>query len=148
MTPEAILERSLSEMQGKLFELSGKRGYDSANFIRLFMTSSIVAGLDSKFDFMQWAGKEYILEKMEDDYAGRLTKSGRVYDGEVLYWIGYVYRRWHYKTGESGSEILKQADPEIMNIMYLGYHTLDVGMAIERLKAAPSQPEQFSQWDG
>lgn len=57
------LERSLSEMQGHLFEMSGELGYDSKTFIKSFMNSNIAKGLDDEFDFMQWAGKEYIFEK-------------------------------------------------------------------------------------
>lgn len=62
------LKNTLSEMQGKLFELSGLKGYDSEQFIKAFMNSKIAEGLDSDFDYMQWAGKEYILERMAEEY--------------------------------------------------------------------------------
>lgn len=130
------LQRTLSEMQGQLFEMSGERGYDSKTFIKSFMNSDIAKGLDDEFDYMQWAGKEYILEKMQDDYPEAFTKEGIVFDGEALYWAGYVYRQWHFYTREPSKQIYKQADAETMNIMYLGYHTMDVRMAIDRLKEA------------
>ena len=45
------LRRSLSQMQGSLFEMSGMQGYDSETFIKVFMNSKIAEGLDSDFDF-------------------------------------------------------------------------------------------------
>lgn len=130
------LETTLSEMQGQLFEASGELGVDSATFIKAFMNSDIAKGLDSEFDFMQWAGKEYILEKMQDEMPEAFVKQGKVFDKESLYWTGYVYRRWHYLTGESSKAIYKQANADVMNTNYLGYHTVDVELAIEWLKEA------------
>ena len=51
---DIALRRSLSQMQGSLFEMSGREGYDSDTFIRAFMKSKIAEGLDSDFDFTQW----------------------------------------------------------------------------------------------
>ena len=131
---EKSLQRTLSEMQGQLFEMTGNLGYDSVIFIRTFMNSDIAKGLDSEFDFMQWAGKEYILERMQDEIPEAFVKCGKVFDGETLFWTGYVYRKWHYITGESSKEIYKQASADIMNTNYYGFHTVDVELAIEWLK--------------
>ena len=49
------LELKLCDIQGRLFELSGKKGYDSATFIKAFMTGEVAKGMDSKFNRMQWA---------------------------------------------------------------------------------------------
>lgn len=127
-------ERSLEDMQGKLFELSGERGYDSASFIKAFMTSQIAADLDSDFDFMHWCGKEYIMARIEDELSASLKKDGEVYDGDTLYWIGYLYRAWHFYTGESSKAIHKQAPAKELNSLFLAYHCMDVKMAIDRLK--------------
>lgn len=128
------LQRSLSEMQAQLFELSGELGYDSEKFIKGFMYSDIAKGLDSEFDFMHWAGKEYILERMKDEIPDALVKGGKVYDKEALFWTGYTYRQWHFLTGETSKEIYKQANATTMNTNYYGYHTVDVNVAIEWLK--------------
>ena len=123
----------LSKMQAGLFELSAKKGYDSEKFIKTFMKSKIAEELDSEFDFMQWAGKEYIMECMENEFIEGCVKGGDVYDEDVLSWIGYVYRYWHYYTGANSKSIYKIANAKKMNIVYFGYHTLDVEMAIDRL---------------
>ena len=133
---DKVLRRSLSEMQGALFEMSGAEGYDSETFIRVFMHSKISKGLDSDFDYTQWAGKEYIMERMKEEYPEGFSKQGIVFDSETLYWAGYLYRYWHFYTGESSKVIYKQADAQTVNAMYYGYHTLDIEMAIDRLKEA------------
>jgi len=129
------LKLALSDMQGKLFELSGRQGYDSELFMKAFMNSKIAEGLDSDFDYMQWAGKEYILERMMDEYPDEIVQGGTVYEGETLYWTGYLYRYWHFYTGESSKFIYKTANAKTMNSSYYGFHTLDIESAIDRLKS-------------
>ena len=51
-----------------------------------------------------------------------------------MYWIGYIYRYWHYYTGETSKQIYAIADAELMAESWLGFHTLDVEMAIDNLK--------------
>ena len=131
---DKLLIRSLSQMQGALFEMSGREGYDSETFIRVFMHSGIAEGLDSDFDYSQWAGKEYLMERMQKEYPEGFSEKGTVFDSETLYWAGYLYRYWHFYTGESSKEIYRQADAETINTMYYGYHTLDIKMAIDLLK--------------
>lgn len=133
------LQRSLADMQGKLFELSGNLGYNSERFIKHFMNSKIARGLDSEFDFMQWAGKEYIMERIQEELPEACVKDGTVFSQETLYWAGYLYRWWHFYTGESSIFIYRQANAKTMNETYLGYHTLDIEMAIDRLKSKRAQ---------
>lgn len=126
------LQLKLCDIQGRLFELSGARGYDSAIFMKAFMTSEVAKGLDSKFNRLQWAGEEYLIAELAET-AG-LTKDGNVYDKEVLYWSGYLYRFWHFTTGESSKAIYKQAPAETMRRNWLMFHTLAPEVAIEDLK--------------
>lgn len=129
-----ILQSTLSDMQGQLFELSIEKNLDSEAFAKAFMLSDIASDLDSQFNHMQWAGKEYIMERILDELKDKLKTSGEIYDRETMYWMGYVYRRWHYYTGESSREIYKQAPAKTMRITYFPYHTMSEEMAIDRLK--------------
>lgn len=128
------LKLALADMQGQLFELSREKGLDSEKFIKAFMLSDIAADLDSEFNHMQWAGKEYIMERILDELKDDLMKGGVIFDNERLYWTGYTYRSWHYYTGESSKEIYKQASAKTMQVNYLNFHTMSVEMAIDRLK--------------
>lgn len=126
-------KRQLCDIQGRLFELALKNGYDCPSFIESFMNSRTAAALDDVYDRLQWAGEEYILEELNDEVNG-LKKAGATYTGEVMYWAGYTYRYWHYYTKEYSREIYKIADAETMSECWLGFHTLDVEMAIDDLK--------------
>ncbi len=124
-------ERQLCDIQGRLFELSAKKEYNSKEFITTFMNSVTADDLDRDYDRLQWLGEEYILANLADET--HLVK-GEVFSKEVLFWAGYTYRYWHFLTGESSKEIYKQADADIMNESYFGFHTLDVAMAVMDLK--------------
>lgn len=126
------IQFKLCDIQGRLFELSGAKGYDSATFIKAFMTSETAKGLDSKYNRLQWAGEEYLLAEVVD--SAELTPGGKVYDKETLFWSGYLYRFWHFATGEDSREIYKQAPAETMNRNWLIFHTLAPEVAIEDLK--------------
>lgn len=128
------LQLTLCDTQGQLFEFAAERGYSSESFIKAFMTSSISADMDKEFHHVQWAGKAYILSRMEDELAAQLSMDCEIYDKETLYWTGYIYRYWSFYTGESSREIYKQAPAKTMKTVYLMYHTMSPEMAIDRLK--------------
>ena len=71
-------KRQLCDIQGRLFELALKAGYDCPFFIEAFMNSKVAAALDDVYDRMQWAGEEYILEELNDEFGG-LKKTGISY---------------------------------------------------------------------
>ena len=128
------LQLTLCDTQGKLFELSGERGYDSETFIKSFMTTAISKDMDKDFHHVQWAGKEYIMSRMEEENSAAISYNGVVFDNETLYWIGYIYRYWNIYTGESSKDIYKQAPAKTMQTVYLMYHTMSPELAIDRLK--------------
>ena len=51
-------QRQLCDIQGRLFELALKGGYDCPAFIKAFMNSQTAAALDDVYDRLQWAGEE------------------------------------------------------------------------------------------
>ena len=112
------IELQLCDIQGRLFKLSARRGISSAEFIKVFMKSATAKALDSTYNRMQWAGEEYLLEEVIDEAGDRFGKPGEVYAGKLIYWIGYLYRYWHYVTGESSKEIYKQASVKVMKQNY------------------------------
>ena len=128
------LQLALCDTQGQLFELAAERGYSSESFIKAFMTSQVAADMDKEFHHVQWAGKAYILSRMEDELSDQLSKDGEIYDKETLYWTGYLYRYWSFYTGEGSREIYRQAPAETMSRNWLIVHTLAPEVAIEDLK--------------
>ena len=128
------LEAALCDMQGKIFEMSVDKGYESESFIKVYMDSRTAAALDLPFNHAQWAGAEYIMSCVEEESAGGLLLSANLYDKQIMYWAGCLYRYWHYLTGESSREIYKQAPAAKMRVTYFAYHTLSNELAIAKLK--------------
>ncbi|MCC8014265.1 MAG: hypothetical protein LIO87_03635 [Eubacterium sp.] len=133
------LQLKLCDIQGRLFELSAKKNYSSAAFVKTFMLSETAKELDSKYNRMQWVGEEYILEEIISNNSDTLSKDGEVFLEDVLYWIGYIYRYWHYYNGEDSAKIYKQAPVNTMRRNYMIFHTMDPVVAIEDLKEISKQ---------
>jgi len=130
-------ERQLCDIQGRLFEHSLEKNLDSVDFISKFMNSKTCEFLDMSYDRLQWSGEEYVLENLLEETTVEL--SGVAFGKEELFWAGYVYRYWHLLTGETSRDIYAQADAIQMKNCYLGFHALDVTMAIDNLKEIKRQ---------
>lgn len=128
------MQLKLCDIQGRLFELSVDRKIGSASFVKTFMNSETAKALDSTYNRMQWAGEEYLLEEVIEGAENKLSLNVEIYSKDVIYWIGYIYRYWHYYTGESSKGIYKQASVETMKRNYLMFHTMAPEVAIEDLK--------------
>ena len=133
------LQLKLCDIQGRLFELSADNNYGSANFVKVFMTSEVAKALDSTYNRMQWAGEEYLLEELVDVAGDKLSKEGEIFSKDILYWMGYLYRYWHYYTKEDSVKIYKQASVAIMKRNYLMFHTMAPELAIGDLKEISRQ---------
>jgi len=69
------------------------------------------------------------------EMAGDIFKENdEVYSSECIYWIGYIYRYWHYYTNESSKEIYKQALVKIMKQNYEKFYMMTPEEVIELLK--------------
>ena len=123
----------LCDIQGRLFELSSKQGYDSEKFVSYFMRSDVAKALDSTYNRMQWAGEEYLLEETIDNSNGKIPSSTTPISSEVMYWMGYIYRYWHYYKNEPSSKIYRQANFKTMKRNYMMFHTMDPELAIDDL---------------
>ena len=128
------IQLKLCDIQGRLFELSVDKQLGSVSFIKTFMNSEIAKALDSTYNRMQWAGEEYLLEEVMEAADDKIDEKGEVYSKDVIYWIGYIYRYWHYYTDESSKVIYKQAPVETLKRNYLMFHTMTPEVAIEDLK--------------
>lgn len=133
------LQLKLCDIQGRLFELSADNNYGSANFVKVFMTSEVAKALDSTYNRMQWAGEEYLLEELVDVAGDKLSKEGELFSKDILYWMGFLYRYWHYYTKEDSVKIYKQASVATMKRNYLMFHTMAPELAIEDLKEISRQ---------
>ena len=122
-------------IQARVFERADKAGYDMEAFAAAFMASEAAEGLDADYDRMQWAGEAYILESVVRESGLKPGAAGRrAYDREAIFWAGFIYRFWNFKTGEASRDIYRMAGYRMMDRAYAGYHTLSCDMAVDRLK--------------
>ncbi len=128
------LQLKLCDIQGRLFEFFADCGYAANDLVKLFMTGTLAKNLDSEYNRMQWAGEEYLLEELLSQNESALKSAKDDISTDVLYWMGYLYRYWHYYTQESSEKIYKQAPFETMSTNYLMFHTMDSEVAIDDLK--------------
>ena len=128
-----LMQLKLCDIQGRLFELSVKKYCNSEQFVSFFMKSNTARYLDSKYNRMQWAGEEYLLEEVLDEAGGKITTTDAPYDSEVMYWMGYIYRYWHYYKEESSKKIYQQANVKTMKQNYMMFHTMAPELAIDDL---------------
>lgn len=128
------LQLKLCDIQGRLFELFCDTEYDEKSLVKAFMNSELAQNLDSEYNRMQWAGEEYLLEELISTCKHKLVLKRENLSKDVLYWIGYVYRYWHFYKGEESRKIYNQAPFETMIVNYLMFHTMDVELAIDDLK--------------
>ncbi len=127
-----IIAHKLCSIQGRLFELSARRGFASNEFIKAYMNSDVAAKFNSSYDRSQWMGEEYLLAELSQRYQ---LIEGKTYSTDVMFWMGYAYAYWSIVYGDSCKNIIKMAGPRVMAENYAGLHTVSTDMAIQDLKA-------------
>lgn len=120
------------DIQGRLFELAVRNNLDSETFAKAFMKSQVAKGLDSDYSRMHWAGEGYLLEELLDTDKS-IKQGGVVYSEDSMYWIGYIYRYWHFLRGTDSKSIYRMAPMGVMAANYLMFHTFAPELAIENL---------------
>ena len=124
----------LCDVQGRLFVLSATNGYGSDIFVKTFMKSVTAKELDSRYNCKQCFGEEYLFDEVIEMAGDTFKESDEVYSLECIYWMGYIYRYWHYMTGESSKEIYKQAPVKVMKQNYTRLYMMTPEEVIEILK--------------
>ena len=117
-----------------MFACSAKKSLESENFINFYMNSQTAKYFDLPYDRTQWLGAENLLQDVIDENPA--LPKGTPFDSETLFWLGYIYRYWHFLTEESSEKIVKECDAQTMRLLYPAYHTLDCKNAILRIKEA------------
>ena len=126
----------LCKIQGTIFENSLKKTSTSSEiFIRRFMLSNIAKEFDSKAYLDSSITKDEVFELIDDEY-GESNYGKNKYSGEVLYWIGYLYRYFSYSYELTSKQVYRYVKPKELNGLYLAYHSFDCAQVIERILEA------------
>lgn len=123
----------LCKIQGKTFALAYGRGFNPHAFVSAFMVSPAAAGLDATFDDHQWIGESALVDEVVRSAKLAPDAKAGVVDAEALFWAGYLYRYWHFYTGETSAQIYLCAPLEVMLDVYPGMHGLSPEMTVDNL---------------
>lgn len=137
MNSEELL---ICKMQAKLFEQSYDEDKSSSlMFIRRFMNSNLAKRFDNKTIIYESSGN--LIEELNLEYNNSLYGKNK-YTKNELYWIGYIYRYWVILKNITSIDVYKIIKPNELRDLYLGYHSLDVEMAIDRIIEAKNIVEE------
>lgn len=130
----ADFDLKLCDVQGRLFVLSVANGYGSEKFVKTFMKSETAKELDSSYNCKQCFGEEYLFDEVIENARDIIKENDEIYSSECIYWIGYIYRYWHYYTRESSKEIYKQVPVKMMKQNYERLYMMTPEAVIDLLK--------------
>lgn len=131
-----VQQRDACAMQAEIFEKSTKESEDgSAVFIRRFMYSSVAARMDANTLANESGTIEQIIHEVDSEYGGKPYGSKR-YSCSEMHWIGYIYRYLCFVANVSSKRAYKIIGARELRDLYLPYHSLDPGQAVERILEA------------
>lgn len=133
-----ILTPKLCSIQGRLFELSARQGFESNKFVKAYMNSDVAAKFNSSYDRSQWMGEEYLLDELVETFQ---LNRGKTYSPDIMFWMGYTYAYWAIVYGDPCNKIVKMATPKVMAENYAGLHTVSSDMAVQDLKVRALKKE-------
>lgn len=123
----------LCRLQGRLFESSPELcPCSSPVFVRRFMNSQLAERFDDGSVLFESSTLDSLNAELVEQYGPSEYGSTR-YDGETLYWMGYLYRYWAVASGLSSKRIYKIVQARELGGLYYAYHSLDPAQAISRI---------------
>lgn len=130
----------LCRIQAETFELSvEKAGTSSEIFIRRFMKSEAAQLLDSGAILYRMYEPQDLPDDIEEQY-GASTYGSVKFSRDEMHWIGYLYRYFSYTYRLSSQQVYRIVKGKELRDVYLPYHSLDPGHAIERILEAKHYP--------
>ena len=122
----------LAKYQGMLFEKSVELNCSTPIFMRRFLHSDLLRTLDENLSYLLSLdvndGLDSINEQFGDSNYGTIKLSSK-----SLFWIGYMYRYISYTREVNTRFIMKFFDYNLMNDVYLTFHTQDPEWCIASL---------------
>jgi len=121
---------SVCKRQGNLFrECQGGFHVDAFDFINKFMDSEIAADMDDELSPCHLWGIKQMGETLLHLTEVRKHSGGYV-DGDVLYWLGYLYRYWSHWLKTPSKKVIRLAPAKDICDWYEGLHTIGYKEAI------------------
>lgn len=123
---------AVADIQGKLFVLAYKKGYDVFDFVKQYMKGDLSNYIDGDFSIWQMQCEQRLLSHFVIDKY--IKKNSEKIDVDALYWMGYFYRYWNFITRENSKDIVDIFTPKQALESYYYYHLFDFDRSIEEIK--------------
>ena len=120
----------LENQQAYLFYQASLMDIDLVGFIKTYMKSDIAKAIDSEYSSLQTTSV-YALLNMVLLLNPKLKGTGfKKYNPAAAMWLGYLYRKWCFLTGESSKHIVNILPPLDGLKSYFNLHQMDEETAI------------------
>ena len=123
---------TVADIQGKLFVLAYKKGYDVFDFVKQYMKGDLSNYIDREFSIWQMQCEQRLLGHFVIDKD--IKRNSEKIDVDALYWMGYFYRYWNFITRENSKDIVDIFTPKQALDSYYYYHLFDFDRSIEEIK--------------
>ena len=123
---------SISCNVGNLYILASHMGYDLKSFSDLFLTSHFCArSFDTEYSRFQNEEEDVSMEYLLREISPDKEKTDNIFDDNIAFWIGFIYRFLYFQTGISSAK-LKEAVPfDYLERKAYGLLTLDEQEAVD-----------------
>lgn len=122
------------EIVAYCFLQSGRDGFDSKDFAEKMMNSEYGTMVLEDRRMIEYSDRGFMYEGI---LRGMTFNKGEVYDGDVLYLAGYLYKYWISTRNAKAQEIYKIAPIELIDRRYGFYHTQDFDYIINDIIDRP-----------
>jgi hypothetical protein len=124
---------SICKRQGNLFrECQNAFDADAIDFINKFMDSEIASDMDDELSPCHLWGVKQMGETLLHLTNVRKYCGGYI-DGEVLFWLGYLYRYWSCWLDIPSKQVIRLAPAQDICDWYEGLHTIGFKEAINMI---------------
>lgn len=121
---------------GKLFIWSAKEGVDSDDFCYKFMNSKRGEMILNDDLVCEYCGESFMFSGLAREIE---FKKGTFYNGDVLYFTGFLYKYWASTRGSSAKEIYALAPISLIAERYEFYHTQGWDYVIDDIISRPNK---------
>lgn len=123
------------DMVGECFTLSAKKGWDSLDFVEKFLTTE--RGIEILKDLrpIEYSDSLFMFEGFMQTVD---FKPGPMYDDDVLWFAGYLYRYWVATRKIDPRKIQKISPIKLIADRYYFYHTQDFDYVINDIIERPA----------
>ena len=132
-----LFKLAIARKIGKIFALAAtNRKYNCSEFVHKWLASETYQSVIDFETYICSQSRDYILSVFEEENKEHLPTidENSKYLEDAMWWLGYIVTYWFFLDGTTGPDILRDINIDKVLSEYDVLHTLDVRLAIEKIK--------------